>query len=156
MNHELSSGADALESRLHRLAEPTPPTGFAATVLLRTARVEAGRATAAHRAAEAASEKAVRDGTWSTAVFGGAVLALGAAIYPLLTGLTPASFTPSLLRTGPASGIAGGTLAGPAAVLLAIGTLLYLVGLFTSIREERVRPAISPDGTRAGGTPPRP
>lgn len=116
--------SDEIRMRMQRLPEPAPPAGFEATIMARIAR-EADAVTAA----QPAGRHATSAGWVGTIV--GSVLAFGAIFW----GWFEAGVSlPSLIS--PTGRISTPALPPhlPAMLLLALGLLCYLAGLFAPLR----------------------
>ncbi len=115
---------DELTTVMTRLSEPPPPASLKATVMARIAR-DANVANAAPSVAAAPARRGRETLVWLSAV-GGLALVICAVAYGWLeAGALPSAMSP---RLGPT------TLsllpAGPAALVIGLGLLVYLAGLF--------------------------
>ena len=127
------AAAKDLDSQLNRLAEPSLPAGFAAAVLLRAAHLDEERAAASREASPAPAAKANSDRfTWA-AVLAGLAIALGTQMYGFFAGEATFRLTSSLVKAD-GTGLIEMPQAEPAVAVLAAGLLLYLAGMFASVR----------------------
>jgi hypothetical protein len=124
---------NALESDLKRLPEPPFPKGLAADISARIARLDEERAADASEPPRVAVAEARRDRlAWVVALVG-VTVGLGAQAYGLVVGEATLDLT-SLRISGGMDGIDEMLPESPAVAVLAAGLLLYLVGLFASLR----------------------
>jgi hypothetical protein len=123
---------NTLESELKRLPEPRAPEALSARVMARIAQVDAERAAAAAASAPAPVEPARDRLAWAL-LLSGFVVGLGAQTYRLVVGEGRLDLMAPRIRGG-VEGMLQMVPATPAVVVLAVGTLLYLAGLFTSSR----------------------
>lgn len=117
---------DDLTSVLERLPEPMPPSTLTATVMARIEREAERKADAGE--APVPRHREHRAWLWTLA---GAALVLGVSLYgPLVKGALP-DFTSSRIGFG-RKGVL--PVEGRTALLLALGLVVYLVGLFAPLR----------------------
>lgn len=119
---------DDLHASMTHLREPAPPPTLKATVMARIAR-EADREPA-DAAAEAASAKRRRERPMWLWTFAGLVVVLCASAYAWLEG----GLLPDLISPRMAGGLASIPTQGPAALILALGLLVYMAGLLAPLR----------------------
>ena len=122
---------DELAARLTRLPEPTPPASLPATVMARIAReADAGPAV---RTAHSAATRGVRDRlVWVSVLAGLAVVLCGSAYGWLVDGTVLDLTSPRIGQGGPSLT----TLTGPAGLLLGLGLLAFVFGLFAPLRND--------------------
>ena len=120
---------DHVATLMARLPEPTPPASLKATVMARIAReAEEQREIAAADPARIPRERPV----WIWTFAGGLATVLGTSVYGwLVKGALP-SFTAPLIGGGMPTLI---PMQGLAALIVGLGLLIYLAGLFAPLRD---------------------
>ena len=124
--------ARTLEAALTGLQEPAAPPALAAVIMARAARIDENRA--APGASRLTVDRTRSDRRAWVAALAGVAIGLGVHTYGLITGETPFGLTSSRIG-GWADRFLEMPQVGPAVLVLGVGLLLYLVGLFAPIRD---------------------
>ena len=121
---------DHVETLMAQLPEPTPPASLKATVMARIAREAELQQDLAADAADPARISRERP-VWIWTLAGGLATLIGASAYGwLVKGALP-SFTAPLIGGGVPTLI---PMQGSAALIIGLGLLIYLAGLFAPLR----------------------
>jgi len=121
---------DHVATLMARLPEPTPPASLKATVMARIAREAELQQDIAAEAANHARIPRERS-VWIWTLAGGLATVVGTTVYGWLAGGALPSFTAPLIGGGAPALI---PMPGSAALIVALGLLIYLAGLFAPLR----------------------
>ncbi len=122
-----------LTLELRQLPEPTAPTTMAAAILTRTAQHTAQRTMAASAEARQTAAKPAKDRYAWAAHLVGILIVLGAQTYRWLIGESTLNLVSPLLRNG-LGGLIHTSQGSPAVLVLTVGLLLCITGLFALLR----------------------
>ena len=127
---------DHVATVMARLPEPTPPASLKATVMARIAR-EAEQQDIAAEAADPARIRRERS-AWIWTLAGGLATVMGASVYGWLVRGAMPSFTSPLIGGVSPTLI---PMQGSAALVIGVGLLIYLAGLFAPLRASSESPS---------------
>jgi len=121
---------DHVATAMARLPEPTPPASLKATVMARIAREAELQHDVAATTADPARIPRERP-VWIWTLAGGLVAVIGTSVYGWLMGGALPSLTSPLIGGGVPTLI---PMQGSAALVVGLGLLIYLAGLFAPLR----------------------
>ena len=119
-----------IATQMARLPEPTPPASLKATVMARIAREAELQQDIAAEAADPARIPRERP-LWIWTLAGGLAMVFGASVYGWLVRGTLPSLTAPLVGGGNPTLL---PIQGSAALIIGLGLLIYLAGLFAPLR----------------------
>ena len=118
---------------MNRLPEPAPPVELAAVIIARTARLDEEGAAARRDPSRVDAAKTRSDRLAWAAVLVGVAVGVAAQVYGLFGGELTFDFTTSRIG-GWTDGLGEVPRVGPVVMVLAAGLLVYLAGLFATVR----------------------
>jgi uncharacterized membrane protein YtjA (UPF0391 family) len=124
---------DPIEPLLTRLPEPAPPPALAATVMARIARESESGRTAVNRPVRSPAVQR-GDGLGWLWVVSGLIVVVGLTLHEWVIIGSPPDVTSSRIGFG---GLVLMPAGGPASLLLGVGLVLFLLGLFAPLRQNR-------------------
>jgi hypothetical protein len=131
---------NTLESDLKHLPNPALPEGLSADIMARLANLDEEGIAGASKPARVASIKATRDRLAWTAALVGLTVGVGAQAYRLAVSAMTLDLTSLRISRGfeltpwLMDGVVEMLSPSPAVAVLAVGLLLYLIGLFAPLR----------------------